>query len=864
MPNPFTFLSDMVGRMRGNGQNGQPEDGMSYPPQTGGYQPDDGQQQPRPEHHLSTQLQFSDAELKALSLKIEDDYRESLDHMQEVNAKRAMERADRRRKVGMDGGEMGGSNFRPPVTPALLSSKHAREVDALGTGASVTAVPRGPTDANVSDRVALAMNWQLQENMQAVKPLALAILRRLEHGRSYMFVPWERRFYNRTVNGKTERVLWREGPGIHVLDPDDAIVPPSAQGDDTVQTMEYFGRRYRTTPTDMLLMESEPGGPQNPNGDWYQGVTRNWEKIVRAARRQTMRDSEKDYTKIEDDRDEGVNRDYGSTASRHQIGHLTVLEWYCKWRKWVTKGEGKDEHARLDENDYLSGDRDSSGPLSDASTLGLRSNSGLQDETAVEGTEYLETGGEAADLADAGQDIGRSYPDGTFVDKTDGQRKQMIEMDLIVRKVIDMSGAESIVGVQDASEVYPDSPMKRPIISLAFLNSGQFHGQSFIEAVEEIEVEITKLINQIIDATDFTIKPPIAADPIAGQNLADSQYRAGQIIWTTRPEAMKQLSIRADFSIFAELMLFYQQLYEQLTGISQIAMGRGLDAPNAPRTLGGQRLIMGAGDVRLALDMRMLSEDLKPLLHWIWDLWRMFGNEQQFFRVAEGDAQDLFDHGELKQGFAELTDKERQGYYDFTLQFADDMQVKEGKKQEYLSFGSFLMSLPAFQKDDVAQHRYAKKFGELIGIDFSEFQDEPPPLFVPNTPESAWTKLLEGQTVHAHPGEDDQAHIEYLTKAFETMYYGPEAEKDQRALLAVPDLIGEHQQAIIVKQQQAMQQAQQGLVQAAAAVGADAGHPDPMAAIQQALQQGQAAQGAQPGMPGGAQPPQGGMPPMGS
>lgn len=806
--------------------------------------PDAEQAEPEPEEQpLSTQLRLSDGELKALKLRIKEDEQGARAAMQELYRRFANQEADWRRKVGLFGGAQGESNFRVPLTTALLMAKHARETDAVfGNNPGVDATPVGPTDAKVSKRISLFMKWMLYENMQALKPISLWMLRRLQHGRSFAYVPWERKYFTRRKGGKKERVLYREGPVVYPIHPDDLILPPTTEGKsgfDSVQNAEFVGRRYWTTPTEMLLAEGKPGEPMVNEGDWYQGVSseENWEKIVRFSRRHEQRDEERDSVRLESDRAEGVDRDWGGPTGR-RIGQVEVWEWHMKWRRWADGGN--EERGTRNDESASDGNGD---PRESRRLSGRDSGTAMADDAKpAEGAEYRAAGGEAAELADAGTSYGRLYDDGTFVDQ-DGVRKERIESNLIVRYCPSLG---MIVGVQDADEVYPDTWMKRPILELALLNDGQYWSQSLIELSEEIEAEMTALANQVIQASDMSIGPPVFYDPAIGDDAVSRKYEKFDMIPCKGPSGIKQLDIRPNLEAFPMLWQMFQSIYEQLTGITNFVMGRSMDQPNAPKTLGGQRLVMGAGDVRLALDMRMLGEDLKSLLDWVWSLTTMFGSEEMFYRVAEGDARDLFEHSELDNGFAKLSDKEREGRYDFGLNFSDDAQVKEGKKQEAIALVQALMTTALGQTDIVAQYRALVDLYETFGKDFTQIAKEPPPPQNPMTSDQIWAMLLEGEEVHPNPADDDLRISADLSRRVDAMWQGREEDRDMDAMFKATLLIGEYNQAAVEKQRaQAMAQMIAGaLAKAQMAEGQPPDAGDPM-------QQIGGAQGGQPPTQGG-------------
>jgi len=713
----------------------------------GGQPPEEiAEQEPPP---ISTQLSINKDELERIRLQIHSDYDLALDD-HNIRLRRCARQEELwRKKPGMPGGETGESNFRVPICTALIFAKHAREIDAMfGPKASVSATPRGPSDTKAAKKVSIAMSWQVLDNMKCIKPVALWALRRLKHGRSFAFVPWESKFYTKYENGERKRVKYQSSPMIYPLGNDEIMLPADVEGCDTVQDARWVMRRYKTTPTEMLQRESVPGEPQNEEGDWYQGISENFEKIVRLGRdginRYQM--SNEDQSKVVADRDEGVMRDMSSSVREYVI----VEEHYIRWRMEV----GAPPEEETDEDTELEISADTP--------------------------------------ADAAQ------PAGTFKDEQ-GVVREMLETDLVVRYVRDL---HLIVGIQRLAELYPDTPNKRPILEMSLLNDGQYWCQGLIELTEEIEQEMSILANKLIEAVGMSIAPPIFVEPTVGENFMNRKYGPYDLIPTANAAGVQQMKITPQIESFAQLWLLFQQIYEQVTGISQGVFGRAMDQPNAPRTLGGQRLVAAAGDVRLALDMRMLAEDLTRVLEWIWDLWRMMGSEQEFYRVAEGDApRGTFNTGEVNEGFAALSAKEREASYDFSFQFADDMQLREGKKQEILLVMQVLSTLPIIATNPAAQYRLAVEFCEVFNIDFTEIMDEPPPLFSPRLPSLEWTLLLQGEDINIHPADDDQTHIDDHENRVTAMSLAPAEDQDWDAILAMREHVIQHQQQMLAKQQ---------------------------------------------------------------
>jgi hypothetical protein len=799
----LSFLPNLLSNVKsyftgGNGAAPDPDDPKAY------FQNQEQTPEPKETPRLSTQLKLSTDELKALAMHIDRcRYDANSDHQVRLD-RCAWQERQWREKVGLPGGEEGKSNFLVQLLLALTFAKHAREVEALfGSNPTITATERAPSGQKLAKKASLWMKWQVYENMRAMKPISLWTLRRLKHGRSFAYVPWSKKFFNKTHKGTSERVVYHEGPEVHPLGNDEIILPASVEGVtgfDSVQTAEWVIRRYWVTPAEMLFQESEPGGPQNEEGDFCQGVSEDWDRILCASKQGYSRDYSGQWgpsSLFESDLAEGVARDESSTDTG-KAKRIEIYEWHGKWRRWA---DDESLHSELSEQPNFSGSQPESESHSESGQRLGNAESALPEKPAERsevGDASREPGShEGTTPPNLQRDRNPQRGSDTFFD-TDGIRKYKLESDLIVRYA---PALYKCYGVQDAAEVYPDTPIKRPILELALLNDGQYWCMGLFELAEELQKEMTVLVNRAIQAITMSIGPPIAASPDVGENAQRAFYEPFQILWTTNPQGMQVMNIRPNTEPFAQLWELFKSLYEQLTGITNFTFGRSMDQPNAPRTLGGQRLVMGAGDVRLALDMRMLGEDLRIFLDWVWDLGAMFGTEQTFFRVAEGDSQGLFAHGELKEGWAELTAKDRQARYDFSLSFADEAAVKEAKKQEMIALAQALSQSVWFAQDPVAQYRFSKDLCDAFGKDIANYASEPAPMPAPKTPEQAWIALLEGEEVVVNENEDDQKHIAFLEHAIEQMYMAPEEDRNMPAMMKAMDLIKAHTEQMQRKQQ---------------------------------------------------------------
>lgn len=784
-----------------------------------------------------TQLDWPEEERARLMKHIRDGWVLAIDdNQQRMDDCREQEQLWRK-TVGLQGGEQGKSNFRVQLVTTLLLAKHAREVDALyGGGASVAVSPRGPSDPEHAKRVGVAMTWKVFEQMKAMKPISVWALNRLKFGRAFAYVPHRTRYYSKFVKGKKVRVKFKSGPEVLPLDPDETIFPAEDPADNKIEGFSWMIREMKSVSPAVLLSDEQEGG-------LYNGIAKNWQKIITLAREGVRRDTRTDQIKLQKDFDQNTPKD-GASSNRNGV---RVWEWYGRWHPLAEAADGSDSPTEED-------------------LVGAAGQTEMRGDEAngTAGRPDAETAMGSSDGADGSWE--NPYTEGTYLD-SEGVRREMEEIDIVVRVIPEIGGG-LIVGIQRLDELFPDSPRKWPILELAMLNDSSYWCMGVVELAQHMESEMSVLINMLIESGQFGVKPLIFYEPSMAGAFETMKYEPGQAIPKAAGSKIDVVQIQSNPELALVLLNFFKEQYGDLLGITATALGRSNTQPNAPKTLGQTRLMMGAGDVRLALDMKMLAEDLKEFLEWVWSLWTMFGTEDQFFRVAEGKSQGAFKPGEVVGGFVTMSAEERQGFYDFDMAFADDMQTREGKKQEALALIQAAMMTTLVQQDPVAQYRLLCDLFSAFNLDFTKYSKEPPPMFTPRTPEQEWTMALEGMDIDIHPADNDAEHERDHEERIVSEMSKPKEEQDGEALARMMDHVIAHRQQA---EQKAQVAALQGLITSAVqgAMGAQGqGGPGGPGAGQNplaGLMQGGGGMMPPPGapvMPGGGmpgQPPAGGM-----
>jgi hypothetical protein len=135
----------------------------------------------------------------------------------------------------------------------------------------------------------------------------------------------------------------------------------------------------------------------------------------------------------------------------------------------------------------------------------------------------------------------------------------------------------------------------------------------------------------------------------------------------------------------------------------------------------------------------------------------MFANEETFFRVTEEDADGLFP---TNDGGSILTFEERDGRYDFRLQFANSVWSKEAKKENALARYQLDLQNPLIAQNPIALWETTKAAHEALGDpNFEDTVPRPPQPDLPVDPKEEWVNLLHGEEIHVNPLDNDQLHL---------------------------------------------------------------------------------------------------------
>lgn len=276
----------------------------------------------------SFQLKLPAAEAARLALRVADDYQMATrDHMARMEKFRRYYQLFRNRVDPPEPGDENKSNFQVPVVQWNMFTEWARQSGALfGDDAQIIAEPVGPNDQQLTPKVGMYMSWRMFNSMRMLNSLSIFIFRKIIFGRAFAYRPWTVKSFdtlaaNRRGEQQVKSQVYYEGPDFIPLWPDDLIVP--AEDVDSLHEYSFMIRRYRATPDQLL----------RGDGTLYQGIKKNFSRIVEMGRRQ-QREFIGEEVKAEKDLDEGVLYTHSQSAG----DSLVVHEWYGRWRP-LLKGE---------------------------------------------------------------------------------------------------------------------------------------------------------------------------------------------------------------------------------------------------------------------------------------------------------------------------------------------------------------------------------------------------------------------------------------------------------------------------------------------------------------------------------------------
>jgi len=351
----------------------------------------------------------------------------------------------------------------------------------------------------------------------------------------------------------------------------------------------------------------------------------------------------------------------------------------------------------------------------------------------------------------------RKGPRGGMSDASewDTKRREMTHGEFVVRYILDLN---LCIGIQDLRELYPTKKHRRPFVEASMFKDGRYWSAGMAELLIDLEDELRVNHNQATEAGQLAMTPMFGYRPASGANPDTFKVEPGLFIPLDNPQTdVVQIKISANMEIAQwkeQCVLAYG---EKLTGQGDLQMGRQSDRPNAPRTVGQTVSLLEEGNVRISLDTKVLREDMAGVLAHFWDLEYMFSPEQTFFRVTEEDAAGLFP---VNDGGSMLTMDDRDGRYDFRLQFANSVYSREAKKQQALARYQLDLQNPLIVQNAPALWEVTNQAHEALGDpNFGDMVPKPPKPDASVDPKTEWVELLHGEDIHVNPQDNDLLHM---------------------------------------------------------------------------------------------------------
>lgn len=368
--------------------------------------------------------------------------------------------------------------------------------------------------------------------------------------------------------------------------------------------------------------------------------------------------------------------------------------------------------------------------------------------------------------------------------------RQTRQTELLVTYLPDL---RQIIGVQDLRDLYPRMKKRRPFLGLSLVKDGSYWSPGFGELLEEIQSETTINYALFRKAGMLSVGPIIFFDPASGFDPDTFEYRPGTAIPSNNPAGVKAISLQADLTYCLQNNQALKGMGELLTSVSDQTLGQAIDRPNAPRTLGGQQLLIQEGNVRASLDMNMLREDLAAAIRYIWELDAEYADDEVFFRVTGEDSANLFD---TNNGFGTMTAEERETSFSFDVKFATSVYSREAKKQAMLQLYTISMQNPIVATNPrglwVMLNRVWEAFGEK---NFRDIIPEPPETDTPKSPKIEWQEMLKGEVIEPNPLDDDITHlIDHRRRLEQEVNKQPARQDSQLMHMAMAHIIAHEQQ----------------------------------------------------------------------
>lgn len=393
----------------------------------------------------------------------------------------------------------------------------------------------------------------------------------------------------------------------------------------------------------------------------------------------------------------------------------------------------------------------------------------------------------------------------------DFEQREMDQTDLLVTVIPDLN--YRIIGIQKLADLAPNVDHPRPFSDMALNHTDGYWPAGIPELLAPHEDELTGIYRRYMTAADFNAFPPVFYRPGSGFDPQTQRLEPMTATPCDDPGSIWQYSSQSDLRGLMEMFHAVLGIVERILGVSDLALGKSMDRPNAPRTATGQVAILEAGNVRRNLDQDAIREDLQKFLCELWQMVSAYGDEEMFFRIAEEEAEGLFD---VEDGVASMTSAERGGRFDFVLKFATTAWNKAAEAEKALQRYQLDIANPLIMQSPRAMWQITRTAHEALGDqNFADLVPEPPDLEVPKNPMHEWALMLQGEQVPVHPLDQDEVHIQVHQQQLEKAV--ARGNNDVEAIQSLVEHVTKH--LAQAQQKRVMAAAQSALMQTALGMG---------------------------------------------
>lgn len=308
-----------------------------------------------------------------------------------------------------------------------------------------------------------------------------------------------------------------------------------------------------------------------------------------------------------------------------------------------------------------------------------------------------------------------------------------------------------LIGAVKLVDKYPDGRI--PFIKGELIRDpNRFWGIGIPELLESINNEMDMHHNIVTDAGSMTVGPVIFYKPMSGFVPDKFKYEPQTCVPVNDPKndvnavMLGQINLAA----YAALMPQLLAMAERITGLTESQLGRQFSGPNAPRTVGQQVLLQTESNQRLALDLELERDTVRQFLRRVWEYDKRFLPKPLFFRVTEEDPGDV------------LTEEDMQGDYDFDIGPPTAASSRSTLTQEMLQAYAMIAQDPIAMQNPGLKLAFMRKI--LIRLhqgDLVSYLPDAKDMVPPQSADSENTRMLQGEDVQVHPGDN---HVEHIAK----------------------------------------------------------------------------------------------------